>query len=128
MAETHAEGFADPGQITGYHAHIYYDPAKTRSPAARLRDGLGVAFPAATLGSWHDDAVGPHTVAMYQVAFAVEDFARIVPWLMLNRSELDVLVHPLAGNALDDHTIYAMWLGEKLPLRLDVLKRVSART
>jgi len=122
-----ADAFADPAAIAGYHAHIYYDPATTRPAAARLREGLGVAFPAATLGGWHDETVGPHTVAMYQVAFAVEDFARLVPWLMLNRDGLDVLVHPLAGNAYDDHTVYAMWLGDKLPLRLDVLKRVSAR-
>jgi DOPA 4,5-dioxygenase len=121
------EAFADPAAINGYHAHVYYDPAKTRNAAARLREGLGAAFPAAMLGSWHDEAVGPHTVAMYQVAFGVEDFARLVPWLMLNRDGLDVLVHPLAGNAYDDHTVYAMWLGDKLPLRLDVLKRVSAR-
>jgi aromatic ring-cleaving dioxygenase len=121
------ESFADPGTISGYHAHIYYDPATTREAAARLREGIGVAFPAVTIGSWHDDAVGPHTVAMYQVAFSAEDFTRLVPWLMLNRAGLDVLVHPLAGNAYDDHTVYAMWLGDKLPLRLDVLKRVSAR-
>ena len=127
MTETLADRFADPAGITGYHAHIYYDPTTTRANAARLRDGLGAAFPTATLGSWHDEAVGPHTVAMYQVAFAVEDFARLVPWLMLNRSGLDVLVHPLAGNAYDDHAIYAMWLGDKLPLKLDVLKRAAAR-
>lgn len=118
--------FLDPAEIIGYHAHIYYDPL-TKKRAARLREGLGAAFPAATLGSWHDQAVGPHTVAMYQVAFAVADFARLVPWLMLNREGLDVLVHPLAGNAYNDHTIYAMWLGDKLPLKLDVLKRAAAR-
>jgi DOPA 4,5-dioxygenase len=128
MAETSADRFIDPETISGYHAHIYYDPARTRDAASRLREGLGAAFPAATLGSWHDEAVGPHTVAMYQIAFAVEDFARIVPWLMLNRDGLDVLVHPLAGNAYDDHTVFAMWLGDRLPLRLDVLKRVSAKT
>lgn len=122
-----AEAFADLSEINGYHAHIYYDPGKTRDVAAQVREGIAGAFPAATVGSWHDEAVGPHTVAMYQVAFAVEDFPRLVPWLMLNRTGLDVLVHPLAGNAYDDHTVYAMWLGEKLPLRLDVLKRVSAR-
>ncbi|HWB52012.1 MAG TPA: DOPA 4,5-dioxygenase family protein [Stellaceae bacterium] len=122
-----AETFADPAAISSYHAHIYYAPATTRQVAQRVREGLGAAFPNATLGSWHDEAVGPHTVAMYQVAFAVEDFARLVPWLMLNRRGLDVLVHPLAGNAYDDHTVYALWLGEKLPLRLDVLRRVSAR-
>ena len=127
MAETSADRFIDPETINGYHAHIYYDPAQTRDAASRLRERLGAAFPAATLGSWHDEAVGPHTVAMYQIAFAVEEFARIVPWLMLNRDGLDVLVHPLAGNAYDDHTVFAMWLGDRLPLRLDVLRRVSAR-
>jgi DOPA 4,5-dioxygenase len=122
-----AEPFADPAVIAGYHAHVYYDPTRTREVAAHVREGVGDAFPAATLGSWHDEAVGPHTVAMYQVAFAVEDFARLVPWLMLNRDGLDVLVHPLAGNAYADHTVFAMWLGEKLPLRLDVLQRVAAQ-
>ena len=119
------ETFADPATIKGYHAHIYYDPSTTRPLAARLRAGLGAAFPDATLGSWHDDAVGPHTVAMYQVAFSAADFAQLVPWLMLNRDGLDVLVHPLAGNAYDDHTTLAMWLGDKLPLKLDVLRRAG---
>ena len=127
MTDAPTLAFADPGVITSYHAHVYYDSATTRDAAARLREGLGAAFPSATLGSWHDEAVGPHSVAMYQVVFGIEEFARIVPWLMLNRGDLDVLVHPLAGNAYDDHTIYALWLGNKLPLRLDVLKRVSAR-
>jgi len=120
-----SEGFADPAEIKGYHAHIYYDPTKTKAEAARLREGIAAAFPRATVGSWHDEAVGPHTVSMYQIAFAIEDFPRLVPWLMLNRAGLDVLVHPLAGNAYDDHTVYAMWLGDKLPLKLDVLKRAG---
>jgi len=120
-----AAQFADPAEIKGYHAHIYYDPAATKAAATRLREGVAASFPRATVGRWHDEAVGPHTVSMYQVAFAVDDFPELVPWLMLNRGGLDVLVHPLAGNAYDDHTIYAMWLGDKLPLKLDVLKRAG---
>jgi len=119
------EAFADPAAIKGYHAHIYYDPAATKSAAARLREGIDAAFPEARIGNWHDEAVGPHTVSMYQVVFSAEEFSRIVPWLMLNRAGLDVLVHPLAGSAYDDHTVYAMWLGDKLPLKLDVLKRAG---
>jgi aromatic ring-cleaving dioxygenase len=118
--------FADPAAIKGYHAHVYYDPMTTKPVAAKLREGIAAAFPAATIGSWHDEAVGPHAVSMYQVVFSTEEFARIVPWLMLNRDGLDVLVHPLAGSAYDDHTIYALWLGDKQPLRLDVLKRAAA--
>ena len=60
---------------------------------------------------------------MYQVAFPVEEFPRLVPWLMLNRAGLDVLVHPETGDAYDDHTLNALWLGKPLPLRLDVLRR-----
>ena len=119
-----ADAFADPAEINGYHAHIYYDPP-TREKAARLREGMGAAFPAATLGSWHDEPVGPHPVSMYQVAFAAEDFPRLVPWLMLNRDGLDVLVHPTTGDSLADHTRHALWLGTPLPLRLDTLRRAA---
>jgi DOPA 4,5-dioxygenase len=111
--------FADAARIEGYHAHIYYDAA-TRPLAERLRQAMGAHF-AVTLGSWHDQPVGPHPQSMYQVAFAVAEFARLVPWLMLNRGPLDVLVHPETGDELADHRDHAAWLGERLPLRLEAL-------
>jgi len=116
-----ADAFADPGQVTGYHAHIYYAP-QTRAAAERLRAGIGERF-TARLGSWHDEPVGPHPVAMYQVAFAAEEFPTLVPWLMLNREGLNVLVHPLTDDSVADHTRFALWLGTPLPLRLEVLRR-----
>src|SRR5581483_1003843 len=60
-------------EITGYHAHIYYDPQSTRGAAADLREAIAAAFPQMRIGAWHDEPVGPHGVAMYQVVFAVED-------------------------------------------------------
>ena len=60
---------------------------------------------------------------MYQVAFAVEEFRRLVPWLMLNREGLDILVHPLTDDSVADHTGFALWLGTPLPLRVEVLRR-----
>ena len=117
-----AEAFADPGTISGYHAHLYYAP-ETRPTAERLRAAIGENFPQARIGSWHDEPVGPHPAPMYQVAFAVEEFSRLVPWLMLNREELDVLVHPLTGDSVADHTRFALWLGAPLPLRVEVLRR-----
>src|SRR5690349_5693003 len=68
--------------IAGYHAHVYYDAA-TRGAAERLREALGAGFDV-RLGRWHDQPVGPHPSSMYQVAFDVAEFARIVPFLMLN--------------------------------------------
>jgi DOPA 4,5-dioxygenase len=105
--------------IEGYHAHVYYDAA-TRGAAERLREALGAGF-AVTLGRWHDQPVGPHPSSMYQVAFATEEFARVVPFLMLNRGDLDVLLHPLTGNDYLDHSRFAVWMGTQLPLRLEAL-------
>jgi DOPA 4,5-dioxygenase len=115
-----AEGFIDTSGIEGYHAHIYYDRA-TRPAAERLRAALGEQF-TVRLGNWHDEPVGPHPSAMYQVAFAPGELPRLLPWLMLNRGVLGVLVHPLTGNDYDDHTRFALWLGAPLPLRLAVLR------
>ena len=109
----------DLARIAGYHAHVYYEPA-TRPVAERLRDGIAETF-SVKLGRWHDQPIGPHPIAMYQVAFAVVEFQRLVPWLMLNRAGLGVLIHPLTGDDLADHTSHALWLGPALPLRLDQL-------
>jgi aromatic ring-cleaving dioxygenase len=111
---------SDPASIEGYHAHVYYD-AESRAAAAALRDQIEGAFKVA-MGRWRDEPVGPHPQAMYQVAFAVDQFPRLVPWLMLNRTGLTVLVHPNTGDAYRDHAEYALWLGAKLDLRLAILK------
>jgi len=112
---------ADAAGIEGYHAHVYYDPA-TRAVAERVRAGIGANF-SVRLGRWHDKPVGPHPVSMYQVAFSVEDFPRLVPWLMLHREGLSVLVHPETGNEYDDHARFASWLGTPIALRLDTLRK-----
>ena len=123
--ETASAPPVDPAIITAYHAHIYYDPAATRDQAARLRERVAAAFPEATLGRWHDALVGPHPQSMYQIAFPREMLASFVPWLMLNRDGLTVLLHPETGDDYVDHTDHAAWFGAVLPLRLEVFKRVS---
>ncbi|WP_026731877.1 DOPA 4,5-dioxygenase family protein [Fischerella sp. PCC 9605] len=107
-------------KITGFHAHVYFDTA-SREAAARVREGLGAMFDV-RLGRWHDRPIGPHPQAMYQVAFSPEQFGQVVPWLMLNREGLDVLIHPETGDDVKDHTEHSLWLGEKLELNLDFLK------
>ncbi|MFN0163426.1 MAG: DOPA 4,5-dioxygenase family protein [Burkholderiales bacterium] len=106
--------------IASYHAHVYYEPATTREVAARLRERIGAQF-RVQLGRWHDVPVGPHPGAMYQVAFEVAAFERLVPWLMLNRDGLTVLVHPNTGRPRDDHLVHALWLGGTRPLNGDTL-------
>lgn len=114
----------DPSRITEYHAHVYYDAA-TREAAAQVRAAIEARFPV-RMGRWRDEPVGPHPQAMYQVAFDVAVFPALVPWLMLNRGHLVVLVHPETGDDLADHSRHAMWLGAVLPLRLDVFRPRAA--
>ena len=113
----------DTREITGFHAHVYYD-AQTRTTAARIRECLGSKF-SVRLGRWHDVPVGPHPKAMYQVAFPSDEFALLVPWLMLNREDLDILVHAETGDDVADHTAHALWLGNQLALNIDALRQGS---
>lgn len=117
----------DVATINGYHAHVYYTDADTRQRAAELREELEERF-TVEMGRWRDEPVGPHPLPMYQVAFETAQFAAIVPWLMLNRRGLTILVHPETGAAVEDHLDHPLWLGEKLDLNADFLRSVSGST
>lgn len=105
----------DIGTVRDYHAHVYYDPHSTRDVAAAVRDQVTRNF-VVQAGRWHDLPVGPHTQAMYQLLFSPEIFALLVPWLMLNRQGLNILIHPDTGYPRRDHLVHGFWLGSALPL------------
>ena len=104
----------------GYHAHIYYDPTQTRAVAERVCAALGEKFPV-EIEEFRDTPRGPHPISNALVIFKPEEFARVVPYLMLNREGLDVLVHPLTEDAVEDHSSYAIWLGNPVELKLHTL-------
>ena len=110
----------NPADVSVYHAHVYYDAA-SRPSAERLREKIAAGFPV-RLGRWHDQPVGPHPQAMYQVVFAPDQFGAFVPWLALNREGLSILVHPETGDDPLDHTAHAVWLGGPLALDIDSLR------
>jgi aromatic ring-cleaving dioxygenase len=104
----------------GYHAHVYYNP-ETKPVAARLRETIIAKF-AVEPGGFSDEPRGPHPISQFNVIFKNEEFRNIVPWLMLNREGLDVLVHPLTESSYDDHSKNALWLGTPVPMKLDILR------
>lgn len=112
-----------PSTITGFHVHVYFDPS-TRATALGVRDGLAERFDV-ELGRIHDRPMGPHPKSMYQVKFAPSEFSALVQWLMLNHAGLDVLIHPETGDAVADHTEQALWIGQKLDLNIEFLRRFS---
>ena len=107
-------------ELKGYHAHVYYDQT-TRPVAERLRDTIIGQF-AVKPGAFSDELIGPHPISQFSVIFETEEFKKIVPWLMLNRVGLDVLVHPLTESSYNDHSKNALWLGTPVPMRLEILR------
>ena len=106
-------------QVKGYHAHVYFD-ASTRPAAERLRNILVGMFDVEP-GAFADEPRGPHPVPQFNVIFEMSQFQNIVPWLMLNHEDFNVLIHPLTDSNRDDHTRYALWLGTPVPLKLERL-------
>ena len=106
--------------LKGYHAHVYYDAA-SKPVAQRLRDTIVGKFNVVP-GVFSDEPRGPHPVPQFNIIFESPEFQNLVPWLMLNREGLDVLVHPLTESSYDDHSKNALWLGTPVPMRLDILR------
>ena len=107
--------------ITGYHAHVYFDAAE-RERAQRLCEAARKAFGIA-VGRMHDRPVGPHPRGSCQLTIGADQFASVIPWLVVNRDGLTIFAHAESGDALKDHTDHVIWLGPSEPLDLAALPR-----
>jgi len=106
-----------------YHAHIYYE-AETRAVAQALQQRFFAAkdsgeIPALLfVGALRDRKVGPHPIPQFEIHFACAMLPLLLP--LLEGSGLTVLVHPLTDDDLADHTKLGHWIGQPLPLPLDL--------
>ena len=114
---THSPTVQRPRNLFGkYHAHVYFDEQsveQARAVCAQAAERFGV-----TMGRVHQKLVGPHPRWSCQLSFDAAQFEGLIPWLDANRGALDVLVHAVTGDDLEDHTTHASWLGT--PVELDL--------
>ena len=108
-------------QADAYHAHIYFNQ-ETRDRAWSLREKINEKFAQAKVGRFFEKEIGPHPRWSCQIAFEGALFPAFVPWLMLNRDGLTIFLHAETGDHLADHTEYAIWMGEMLPLKLEIFQ------
>lgn len=103
-----------------YHTHVYFD-ANSAELAKTLCEQVQQQF-ALSVGRFHERLVGPHPRWSCQITFGTKHFDQLIPWLEQNRAGLTIFVHGLTGNDLKDHTDYAYWLGDAVPLNLAVFQ------
>ena len=103
-----------------YHAHVYFDK-ETLEFASNLCEQAGELF-GLKVGAVHQKPIGPHPKWSCQILFASKYFDEFIPWIDDNRNGLTVLVHPITGDDILDHTDYATWLGDSVELDLSGLE------
>ncbi|MBS0425364.1 MAG: DOPA 4,5-dioxygenase family protein [Proteobacteria bacterium] len=106
-----------------FHGHIYFS-ADQIERATKVRENLATALPQLTyIGKLITQPIGPHAKPMFEIHIPAAEIDRITPVIDELRQGLSVLIHPLQENELEAHTTDARWLGEKLPLNLQVLAK-----
>lgn len=107
--------------IHEFHAHVYYTP-DTRASAVDLREALASAAGGRlTRYTLSDGPRGPHVTPMFGVDIPRDDLPEVLELLMRSHGPHPILIHPVTGNELLDHTHHALWLGPPQPLDLGKL-------
>ena len=104
-----------------YHAHIYFEDHE-QAFALAFKDQLAADFPQTQVGRFHL-RIGPHTKAMFQVAYVQADAAALMAYFDAHMPERSILIHPLTDDILAAHTTEARWRGPVLPLNTDALPK-----
>lgn len=105
-----------------FHAHLYF--SVTEIPlASQVREDIAKALPYLTyIGQLIPMPIGPHAKPMFEMHIPAHKIAQATTTLDALRKGFSVLIHPVQVDELAAHTIEAVWLGEKLALKLDVLQ------
>lgn len=108
--------------IKAYHAHVYFELDQL-ALAEEVRQAVVRSIPELTyLGELIAKPVGPHPKPMFEVHIPADILENAVQRIEAARKDLDVLIHPVNDDPLAAHTTDATWLGNALPLRLDVFE------
>ncbi|CAF1091782.1 unnamed protein product [Adineta ricciae] len=66
---------------------------------------------------------GPFVSGEWSIFVPLGYYPLITPWLVQNRGNLSVLLHPNTGYEYEDHSIWAMWAGQPWPLDMSIFEQ-----
>lgn len=110
-----------PRKVRGYHAHVYFNESK-RVHAERMHQQLLLQnLERIKVSPLFEDLKGPHPEGMFEILFGVNAYSAILSFLERETGPLDVLIHTVTGDDLYDHTLGALWIGQRLDLNFSQL-------
>ena len=101
-----------------FHSPFYFHDDE-HDFALQFKAAVTLAFPQMEVGRFHV-RIGPHTKAMFQIAYAQEDSDALMVYFDEHIPMRSVLIHPLIDDVLAAHTTAATWRGPVLPLNLSM--------
>lgn len=109
--------------IHTYHSHIYFS-SDEMALAKQVRENIIKKLPQLTYaGQLIPIAIGPHPKPMFEMHIPASHINLAMATIDSLREGLSVLFHPVQHDEMAAHTADARWLGEKLPLKLDILMK-----
>jgi len=110
-----------------YHAHVYFTLDEMKL-AVQVRENIIKALPQLTYtGQLIPIPIGPHPKPMFEIHIPAADINYAMASIDALRQGFSVLIHPVQHDEMAAHTVDARWLGEKLPLNLDILKQLIGK-
>lgn len=125
--------FSSPIEYYDFHIYYYAHDDESQKESDLLRGKLLETFSEeAKTGTIivkvlpDSTVIGPHSTQFWEVDVArPEVFLKLLTWFQLFHGNLSVLIHPQTGNDIKDHTVHALWLGQKLPILTHKLRTTS---
>ena len=110
-----------------YHAHIYFT-LDEMALATQVRENILKELPQLTYkGQLIPLPIGPHPKPMFEIHILAANIIYAMVTIDALRQGLSVLIHPVQHDEMAAHTVDARWLGEKLPLNLEILKQLIGK-
>lgn len=108
-----------PQPFEVFHSHVYFEAHSIEKAEKFHQKFQDLKIPLQVSRMIHKP-IGPHPFPMFEVDFKAQNFLEVIRFMQDHREDLNILVHPLSGSQILDHTDYAMFLGEKLNLNLAI--------